>query len=79
MQEEASQARDLGEKAGAETQEWLPTIGDLIEGFWDGLWQLEADGASDAYANAYAVGAFVPEALAAIWNFLVGFVSALFG
>lgn len=79
MSEENSRAREIGERAGAEAQGFLPTIGDLIEGFWDGLWLLERDGTSEAYVNAYTAGAFVPEALGAIWNFLTGFIDGLFG
>lgn len=79
MAEEGSRARDLGQRAGAETQEWLPAVGDAIEGLWDGLWSLQPDGATEAYANGYAVGAFIPDAIGAIWNFLTGFFSGLFG
>lgn len=76
---EGSTARTLGERAGEEAQGLLPVLGDALEGFWDGLRLVAPDGSSEVYRGAYEAGAFVPEALAAIWDFLVGFFSALFG
>lgn len=80
---EGSRARDLGERAGEEAQGLLPVIGDALDGFWDGVRlvppEAGPDGSTEAYRIAYEVGSFIPEALAALWDFLVGFVSALFG
>lgn len=79
MADRTSTARDLGERAGAEAQGWLPPIADLIEGFWDGILALPGDSTTEAYRRAYEAGGTIPDALLALWDFLVGFVGGLFG
>jgi len=79
MEEEGEKARQLGEQAGEVSRGVLPVIGDTIEGFWDGLRQLPADETTDAYLIAYDAGSMVPDVLAAIWEFTVGFFQGLFG
>jgi len=79
MAEGDNQARELGEQAGEMSQGLIPVLGDVIEGVWDGLLQNPPDETSDAYRAAYEVGGFIPEAVAALWNFITGFIAGLFG
>ncbi|MFM2042853.1 MAG: hypothetical protein RLY86_1429 [Pseudomonadota bacterium] len=71
-------AHDWGEQAGEVARGWLPALGAILEGFWDGLVGNPADRAGDAYAVAYDIGAFVPTLIVDIWNFIVGFFTGFF-
>lgn len=78
MAEPEGRARDWGEQAGEASRGFLPVLGDIFEGFWDGLVGNSPDEAADAYQFSYEVGAFVPDVAVATWDFLVGFVQGFF-
>lgn len=78
MDEAENQARDLGQQAGEASRGFLPVLGDIIEGFWDGLIGNTADGPTDAYEVSYQIGAFIPDLIVTAWDFLTGFVQGFF-
>lgn len=78
MEEADNRARDLGEQAGEASRGFMPVLGDIFEGFWDGLVGNAPDGSTDAYEASYEIGSFVPDMIIAVWDFLTGFLQGFF-